>query len=299
MLKQTLLLAILMFLTFGMTLPARAEDAIRITSMGIFVWPEYDQPGVLVQYQGEIAATADKSNPREISFFVPKGAGVGAACAIKADGNHTSETWKESDMEENLVKISFMVTEPRFHVEYYYNPLVGSPDKKMTFVYTAALPADELHVDIQHPLKATNFVLTPEAPESHKDDEGFVYHTYTFKQVAAGQKLSTSIAYTKTDPNPSVSGQKKPAASTSAPSDSGINLNQAIVIGIALGVVGIVGFFVWERNTRRARSVHVEAFEVNHRVGVPSRGGYCTQCGNAMHVGDRFCARCGSPVADI
>ncbi len=117
--------------------------------------------GVLVQYQGTLSGIANKINARDLSFLVPKGAGVGAACAIKPNGNHTSETWKETDTDEGWTIITFQITEPDFHLEYYYNPLGSAPDKKMTFAYQAVLPVDELQLDVQHPFKATNFVLTP------------------------------------------------------------------------------------------------------------------------------------------
>ena len=304
MLKRIALLAILGVFSLGVASPAHAEESPRISSMDVSVWPEYDQPGVLVQYQGSLTAKADTTSPLELSFFVPKGAGVGAACAIQANGNHTSETWKESDADNGLTKITYQVTEPQFHVEYYYNPLPSSTDKKFSFTYTAALPADEVQLDVQHPLKATNFVLTPAAPNSHQDQDGFTYHAYTFKQVAVGQKLSTDIGYTKTDPKPSVSGDQKTTSSSSAStaaSDSGINPNQVIVLATVLAMAGIVAFFVWQRNIQRAqpRYVGAESYPANPRAGATAPGGFCTQCGNAMAVGDKFCARCGSRMADV
>ena len=304
MLKRFALRAILVLLSLGIASPVRAEELLRISGMDVSVWPEYDQPGVLVQYQGSLAAKADKTSPLELSFFVPKGAGVGAACAIQANGNHTSETWKESDADSGLTKITFKVSEPQFHVEYYYNPLPTSTDKKFSFAYTAALPADEVDLAVQHPLKAMNFVLTPDAPNSHQDQDGFTYHAYTFKNVAVGQKLSTDVAYTKTDPKPSVSGDQKPASSTSAANaatDSGINPNQVIVLATVLAMAGIVAFFVWQRNTQRAqpRYADAETYRPTARTGAAAPGGFCTQCGNAMAAGDKFCARCGSRMADI
>ena len=304
MLKRFALRAILVLLSLGIASPVRAEELLRISGMDVSVWPEYDQPGVLVQYQGSLAAKADKTSPLELSFFVPKGAGVGAACAIQANGNHTSETWKESDADSGLTKITFKVSEPQFHVEYYYNPLPTSTDKKFSFAYTAALPADEVDLAVQHPLKAMNFVLTPDAPNSHQDQDGFTYHAYTFKNVAVGQKLSADVAYTKTDPKPSVSGDSQSASSAStanAAADSGINPNQVIVLATVLATAGIVAFFVWQRNTQRAqpRYANAETYQATARLGAAAPGGFCTQCGNAMAVGDKFCARCGSRMADI
>lgn len=302
MLKRLTIFTLFAILFLDITSPALAEEPPKISTMDVSVWPEYDQPGVLVQYQGNLAAKADKSNPLELYFFVPKGAGVGAACAIQSNGNHTSETWKESEADNDLTKITFKVTEPQFHVEYYYNPLATSTDKKFSFAYTAALPAEEVDLAVQHPLKATNFVLTPDAPNTHQDQDGFTYHAYSFKPVTVGQTLSTDVAYTKTDPKPSVSGSK-PASSTSAAntaSDSGVNPNQVIVIVTFVAMVGIIAYFVWERNNRSAqpRYARAESYEPASQAGVLAGDGFCTQCGSAMQAGDRFCGRCGSAVRD-
>lgn len=303
MLKCLILSTLFTLVLLGSVSPARAEEPPKISMMDVSVWPEYDQPGVLVQYQGNVAGKADKTSPVELYFFVPKGAGVGAACAVQANGNHTSETWKESEAEGGLTKITFKVSEPQFHVEYYYNPLPTATDKKFSFAYTAALPADQVQVDIQHPLKATNFALTPDTPDLHKDNDGFTYHSYTFKQVAAGQKLATDVAYTKTDPKPSVSGNP-PATTTNAAStasDGGINPNQIIVLATFVVMGGIIAYFVWERKNRGAQPEYVRAewHDAAPRGDGLATGGYCTQCGNALQAGDRFCARCGHPAAEI
>lgn len=297
------LLALFTLLFLGVAAPARAEEPSTISVMDVSVWPEYDQAGVLVQYQGNLTGKADKTNPIELSFFVPKGAGVGAACGIQSNGNHTSEQWKETDADNNLTRVTFKVTEPQFHVEYYYNPLTSSSDRKFSFAYTAALAADEVQMDIQHPLRVTNFALTPDAPNSHKDNDGFTYHGYDFKSVAAGQKLATDIAYTKTDNKPSVSGDK-PASATNAnvaSTDSGVNPNQVIVLGTFLAMGGIIAYFVWERRQRtqpRRYAPVVEHDEAPAAAGTLSADGFCTQCGNPMHAGDRFCGRCGTPVTE-
>jgi len=290
MLKRISFALILVLMTLGITSTVYADDPLRISSMDIFVFPEYDQPGVLVQYQGKIAAAADKSNPREVAFLVPKGVGISAACAIKTNGDHTSETWKESDAGDGFTQVTFKINEPQFHVEYYYNPLVGAPETKMDFGYKAFSPADEITFEIQHPLKATNFGLTPDSPDSHKADDGFTYHSYSFKQVSAGAKLVTSIAYTKTDPNPSVSGQKQTASSANKSADSNSNLNQAILVGIFLGAIVIAGVFFLQKNARRA-----EPCRASVQARGESSGGFCTQCGNGLDAEDKFCPRCGSP----
>ncbi len=289
--KRFLFVAVLTILSLGIPQTAHAQQSLRIGSLGISVYPEYDQPGVLVQYQGAIVGSADKTNPREVAFLVPQGAGVGAACAIKGDGSHTSETWKESDAGDGYTRVTYSINEPNFHLEYYYKPLTSAPDKKMEFVYQAALPADEINLEIQHPLKASNFVLTPPAKDSHKDDEGFTYHSYTFKQIAAGDKVSTSIGYTKTDPKPSISSQPKTTAAFNASSDNGVNPNLIVLVSAVVVGIGMVGYFVWVRRAGKSQYSRTPAPRASPKT---LSGGFCTECGSALDAEDKFCGKCGT-----
>jgi hypothetical protein len=300
MLKRSPILAILLFSAFALFSPAHAlaEETTRIATLDISVWPEYDQPGVLVQYQGQIAG-ADKSGvSRDISVLVPKGAGVGAACGIKSDGNHTSETWRESDAGDGFTTVSYKMSEPQFHVEFYYNPLVGATDKTMEFTYKAASAVDDLYLEIQHPLKATNFTLSPDAPNSHTDKDGFTYHVYNQKQVAAGETVLSKISYTKTDPNPSVSGQKStPATAANQETPSGINPNLVVLLAVLVAAAGLIAYFAFIRRAQpQFAAIPVSESHGAQRI---SLGGFCTGCGNAMEPEDGFCANCGKERKEI
>ena len=300
MLKRSPILAIPLFLAFAFFSPAHAlaDQATHITTLDISVWPEYDQPGVLVQYQGQLASTGTSVTSRDLSVLVPKGAGVGAACGIKSDGSHTSETWKESDAGDGFTTVTYTESEPQFHVEFYYNPLVGSPDKTMDFTYEASSPVDDLYLEIQHPLKATNFTLSPDAPSSNTDKDGFTYHVYNQKQVAAGQTVSSKISYTKTDPNPSVSGQKPTAATaTNQETSGGINPNLVVVLAVLAAAAGLIAYFAFIRRPQPQFAAIAGA--ESHGAQRISRGGFCTECGNGMEPEDRFCSTCGKERREI
>ena len=226
MLKRILWLAMLTLVAIAFPRLVSAESSPRIANLSIAVWPEHDQPGVLVQYQGQLADGAQTPLPLDVTFLVPKGAGIGAVCAIQKDGTHTSETWKEGDAGDGFTGVTYKLTQPQFHVEFYYNPLVGNTDKTMQFAYKAVLPVDQLTLEIQHPLQATNFVLTPSENESHKDNKGFTYHTVNAAQLAAEETVSAKISYTKTDPKPSITNEKTKATATAVDSTGGIDVQK-------------------------------------------------------------------------
>lgn len=292
MLKTIPILATLAVLVFAFVSPLAAQESNRIASLGILVFPEYDQPGVLVQYQGELAVADKATLPREISFLVPQGSGVGAACGIKSDGSHTSETWKESDGGDGFTKVTYKLNELNFHIEFYYNPLTGSPTKTMEFRYKNLVPADKFELEIQHPLRATDFLVEPTAPNSHSDKEGFTYHTYSYNQVAADQIVSTKIAYTKSDARPSISAEKTTSTTAKKETAAGFDPNLAVVLGVVVAALGLVGYFVWSRRALSSAAMNVPTHKTSNRV--VSRGGFCTACGYAMEAEDIFCAQCGA-----
>jgi hypothetical protein len=161
----------------------------------------------------------------------------------------------------------------------------------MDFVYQAALPADEIHVEIQHPLKQ-RILFDSDTKDSHKDDEGFTYHSYTFNQVTEGQKVSTSIAHSKTDPKPSISGQPKTGiAAPNAPSDNGVNPNVMVLSSALVIALGMVGYFVWERRAGKSQYARTPASRASPKT---LSGGFCTECGNALDAEDKFCGKCGT-----
>lgn len=294
MLKRLCFVILLAVFAWSRVAPVSAETSPRIAILNIYLWPEYDQPGVLVQYQGQLAATPQNSLPLDVTFLVPQGAGIAAACAIQKDGTHTSETWKEGDAGDGFTRVTYQVAEPQFHVEYYYNPLVGATDKTMQFVYKAVLPVDQLALEIQHPLQATNFVIAPPENESHKDNRGFTYHTLNMAQLAAGQTVSSKISYTKTDPKPSISNEKtKTTATESATAEdsiAGMNPNVLVLLAVFALAAGFVIYFGF------IRRLSLQPVEVTTESYTPriSTGGFCTECGTALQADDKFCAYCGT-----
>ncbi|MGB8647246.1 MAG: hypothetical protein WCF84_18555, partial [Anaerolineae bacterium] len=252
-------LAGLLFFTLGVVPGALAQGPVddRLANLSVNVWPEYDQPSVLVLYEGEMAAK-DKF-PRDVSFLVPTGAQVVATAYVGTSGDLlNTDAPKIQDQGDGYTLLTISLPQSKFHIEYYYNPLQGSPDKTMTFVYKAAQSADNIDLEVQQPLKAENFVTDPAAIVKSTDPHGFVLHKFSYATLAMGKTLSVKVSYTKSDPNPSTSALPAPNPST-APSQSGANAPASsslsntevlagILIALALAVAALGGFYWWSRN---------------------------------------------------
>jgi hypothetical protein len=291
----TLFLAALFFAV--RTPPALAQNDDRLTSLRIFVWPEYDDPRVLVQYEGELAAQA--SLPREITLLIPNQATLYATAFVDANGQLlNTDPPKIQVGGDGFTRVTVNLPAPRFHLEFYYNPLQGNPDKTMEFVYKAAQVTDKVSVEIQQPLKASNFRTEPAAVKQTQDSQGFDYAVFDYPALNADQTLRVKVSYTKADPNPSVS---KTLPSNSAPAPASVpaaSTSTLIPVVVAVTVLALValGVFAWWSRENRAWG-SASAVGANTRRGKRTRGegGFCVNCGRALSAEDNFCSRCGTP----
>ncbi len=298
--------ALLMAFAFSpLTAPrAWADDPNRASVLSISVWPEYDQPSVLVMVDGTLA---DSSNlPREITVTVPSSATLVVTTYENSDGSYAPEQPnKSTSASDGYLQVTYTVKSAKYHVEYYDNILKGAPDKTLDFSYKTATPADQVTLEFQQPAKATNFTMSPTASGT-RNESGFNYYSTQLSNVTAGQVVSAQVKYTKSDPNPSVSNT--PASSTapaSAPapaaasnSFSNIYLIAALVV---LGLLAVLGFFMLQQRSREGAMVFASGSKGGRSAGARAKGVrrtsgsvFCTQCGHALGGTDNFCPKCGA-----
>ena len=278
---------------------ARAQDPNQLSNLQVSVWPEHDQPTVLVLIDGTLADTANL--PRQVAVLIPSSAKLQVATFANPDGTFAVEQPSQStDQGDGYTRVTFTTNTAEYHVEYYDDLLRGSPDKTMDFVYQAAAPADKVTLQVQQPLKATNFSTSPPASTTRNGGDGFTYYDLQFPALAAGQTISAQVKYTKTDPNPSVITAPPAASTTPAPAatPAGPWSNAFYVAALVLlGLVAVVGFFLWQRSREpavapaRSRSRSRRSVE---RTSSTTTAAFCTQCGHGLSADDLFCPRCGT-----
>lgn len=277
---------------------ALAQDPNRLAKLQVSVWPEHDQPTVLVMIDGTLA---DATNlPRPVAVLIPSSAKLQVTTFANPDGTFAPEQPSQStDAGGGYTRVTFTTNTADYHVEYYDDLLRGSPDKTMDFVYQAAAPADQVTLEVQQPLKATNFSITP-APQATRDGgDGFKYYTLQFPALAAGQTIRAQIKYTKSDPNPSVI-TAPPAAPSSVPAAPSSSLSTLYVLAalVVLGLVAVLGFFLLRQNAREPVSVRTgarnRARRSAERASSANVAAFCTQCGYGLGSEDLFCPRCGT-----
>ena len=296
--KQVVL--VIFYLLLTLILPslaqAQAQGDMKISDFKLDLWPEYDDSRVMVQYMGEFSDK--KAIPAKVNFFVPKEAEDIHACAISDDGNHQCNAF-ERDEKQGLIELSYDLSKPKFAVMFYIHDLKKQgANKNFNFVYRASYPSDKMTVDLQQPLKSSDFKASPSTSNTTSDEKGFKYLIYDYDNVKPGKQMSFDVQYTKKDPNPSVAKGSQTGGGTSSSSDSSKKGGSAwIILGVvaALIVLPLGGYFLaTSRTPAPAGRVAPTMSSGKGRSG--KSGKFCTGCGTRVDSADKFCPNCGNKV---
>jgi len=265
--------------------PAIAQGTPRLTSLSVSLWPEYDDPRLLVIYQGQFPAGAA---PAQVALTIPAGAEIIATAYLASDGVNllnAPEPVQASPVPDGLL-VTYPLPEPTFHLEYYVPISRTGTTRQITYTLNVPYEIATLTVDIQEPTQSTNFAITP-AGGSKRSEAGFQYTRLDLGAAQVGQKIPITITYNRATLTPAVTKtQDEPA---SQPSTGGTNdLLRRILLGLSASLLsGAILIVVWRWWQRRASPV----------VAHHSSTLYCTACGARLPADAFFCPRCGQKRA--
>src|SRR5215467_4973825 len=224
---------------------------LAMARLRLSIWPEYDDPRVLIMLRGEMIPR--QAFPAHITLPLPKGAEIIGAGMISEQNELLRHPYEvlPGDAQDSL-QLNLPV--PRFFLEFYYNPFPASgAEKRFTYTLPTPYPVEGLKVDIQQPLKATNFTLDPAPMEHLTDKRGFTYHQFAYHDIAPGQPQTFTISYTKTVPTPSV--RKQQPAPQRPRNVHPLSRNALVSLSILAGAIVIFSGWAWWVRGSLARHV--------------------------------------------
>jgi len=326
--RINVLLIVLVCLAY-LTAPALAQvqGNARLATLDIAVWPEYDQPAVLVIYYGQIAV--DVPLPANVFIRIPASVVEGKPHAVA--GNDPAQglinlPYTVTEQNEWLL-LSFTTAYSTFQVEFYDALDTTRPERNYTLIWSGDMAVDVVAMQVQEPFNASDFHVTPLVEEGQRKDDGLVYYPAKLGSLQAGQTVAIELSYNKADSRTSVEALSLTVAAPvpqPAPTPSGsFPLPAWMVVGIVVGAGLIVAGVIWylysgrqeapteyvassARRKRGRRNVR------QHAVPRSERGEhkpwqqeeeyeeeaafavFCTQCGQPLRTADVFCSQCGA-----
>jgi len=284
---------------------AAAQGTLTIPQASLKLWPEYDDPGLLVIFSGDVAS--DATFPQAVAFPVAEGARNIQATVNDPSKGLLTQQWQLKDG-----KITYTLPQPGFHVEYYVDRPPSGNQREITYTFEAPYPIKAMQIEVQQPARATNFSMTPGPTSTITRTDGLVYHAINLENLAAGEKRDIVISYVKADsgltsPQLAVTGAT-PAPQAAAPAQPqttpAAQTSWLPIVLIGVGLLALVGIGVYWFLSRRRAAAPVKTVRPTvtsaaaQPVVRPAPGGapaFCTQCGSALRPADRFCAQCGTP----
>lgn len=258
---------ILLLLTLSLFshLAAAQSATPHLKHLLVELWPEYDQPEVLVIYRAELSP--ETSLPVRLTFRLPGYLDRMHVVAVEQNGTlfevqpDAFELRHEGD--DSLLTLSSSSLQVQF--EYYDSVILTRQDqrRRLAFKFSAPYQIETISFEVQEPFQATDFSLTPEPGRTFTGNDGLKYALIETDGLAAGETFELSATYRRNIDSLSVASiqasPSKPAADSAAPAapavDRGRTLGYvAVGLGLAL-LVAAGGYWWWSERTKNKAAV--------------------------------------------
>lgn len=288
-----------------LVIPAvRAQGQITLAEVAVGLWPEHDQPSMLVIY--DIALPED-ALPAALSLRIPAAAGSPHAVAQLEPSEGLVVAPYEESTEGEWTTITLQATMPELRIEYY-DPGLQKDGENRHFEYTwpGDYAVDSMVVQVQQPVGASQMRLSPATAEAATGADGLVYYTADIGSLPAGQDFKIQLDYQKAGDDLTASSLGVDTVDSVGSSGSGSSTNLQPLLPWLLGGLGLLlilggGFWYWQsgrekaqpapRRRRRPASTGPEVSPAEEGKHI-----YCHQCGKRASPGDRFCRTCGTAL---
>lgn len=270
---------------------AFAQGEITLDKVDVQLWPEYDQPSMLVIF--EFTADKNTSLPAQFTFHLPKDANVIAA-AFYDNGNLLNADYTPVTPDGDWQTLTITVDKATTYRFEYYEPIsFNDRTRKFSYLWNADYAVKAFNIKVQEPMDTVS--LTSE-PALEKSQENGV-NVYLGKPVnlAAGEQFTLKLQYEKSSDALAVPASQVRTAPIDETTSGRIPLNTYLPyilggVGGILVVGGLLYYFLSnrERGQKPRRRSHAPS-ETESSSAI-----HCHQCGTRAKSGDRFCRVCGT-----
>lgn len=272
--------------------PASAQDGITIETLNVQLWPEFDQPAMLVIYDFTLAEGT--SLPVSIDIRIPTDANL-IAVAYAPSGSYLNVPYQEPTEEDGWQVVTVQVdTQAVYHIEYY-SPLDRSDSQReYLYLWPGDYKTNNFKVSVKVPVDTTEYTTDPQMQTIPSTDTDQTTLEWGTSNLESGEQLPITITYTKTSDRLSVSDQPLETGIVDENTQGRISLSNYlpyILGGLGILLIATGGLYFWQTSKGRRGS------RLRHRVREEEPEGgevYCHQCGKRAQPADRFCRTCGT-----
>jgi hypothetical protein len=291
---RRLMLILVLFIFLFVPVLVSAQGKVHYSLVGVDIWPEYDQPAVLVIYRLTLAP--DTVLPTKLMVRIPSSARINAV-AIMNSANRLVDAPYKNAVQGQWSEIELTATTLQAQVEFYVPLVRNDSARHIVFEWSSENPVDRLDANFLRPFGAESVFLSLSPTDTGPGQDGLTNYHVRANDLMAGQPFTLTIDYRRNTEDLSISSLPVQAASTPGldtpgrVSMTGILPWVLAVIGVLLIVGGMIGFIIWQRggqgtSTGRKQAMHPKENKDDNI--------YCPECGKRAKAGDVFCRTCGT-----
>jgi len=270
-----------------------AQSNNALSSMTVQLWPEYDQPSMLVITDFKLVTGV--SLPVDLTFHIPDDANLIAVASLSTDGTYVNAVFSGPDPQGESQAFSVTIDQDATYRFEYYQPLViNGKQRSFTYIWDGEYAVQAFNLIVLEPLDVTSLSLDPVYKSVSEQNSGKYYDSGVMK-LAQGDPFNETLQYEKSTKTLIAPPQGiEPVAPVNDKTPGRVSLNSMMpyIVG-GLGLVVIIGAFVYffqasrsAKKPRRRSHTPIESDENSET--------YCPQCGTRAKAGDRFCRVCGA-----
>lgn len=299
--------ALLLVYTLLLAGTVHAQTDLLVNTAQVQLWPEYDQPAMLVIYTLELSE--DQPLPADVTVRIPASVGDPMAVAVLEETGLVTRAYTRT-VDGEWAEVTLETDYPVIQVEYYDPALSqADPQRSYDFTWSADFAVDNFIFSVKQPVNAVDFSVIPSLGIGQTDSDGLMTYSASFGSLAANQSFQLSLNYTKNDTT---------LATESFVLNSGAPVTDPATVGslpwwgwvlMGLGMVLlVVGAVFYIRSNkqpapskykaRKKRSSAASNPAASRSAGKPAAQGavFCHQCGAQAQSGDMFCRECGTKL---
>jgi ribosomal protein L32 len=292
----------LLFL-LSLSLPARvgAQGSVKLQSISIELWAEFDQPSMLVI--NEFVVSQKTPLPAKVTLRFPRDGNL-IAVAYQANGQLVNAPF-ESPAEQGEWQTLTLNVESYipYRIEYYQALQREGNKRSFYFQWFGDYAAETFNLLVQLPADSTNITPQPALDTLEPSADGqYLIGMAARSGLKMGQSYQFTIEYERAGnslSSPNAADQVQPSDPIDENTPGRVSVDQIPwIIGlVGLAMIAFALFFYW-RSLRGTPAPSTSSARRRQRstdgTADSAQAIYCHECGTRSMPGDRFCRTCGS-----
>lgn len=288
---------VLLLVLLVLPTPAGAAGGVTLKSINLELWPEFDQPSMLVIH--EFTVDESVTLPVDVEVRFPEDANLTAVATI-SEGALVNIDYQGPEIQGDWQTVTLNVQSyAPYRVEYYQALTREGDERQFAFRWFGDYPVNTFTVTAQYPADSTNVVANPAFASATPSQDGLnVIGITSPLALKLGQYYEFNITYQResesvTEPQNSANVQPSEPVGPNTEGRVSIDNLPYVIGGFGLALIGLALFFYW-RSTQTPEKKSRQRRRSGGEPAEDEQSAYCHECGTRAQKGDRFCRTCGS-----